>query len=96
MIYNMLLLIILNLICVGINITMFFLVIRAVMLWKKMSFFKAFDDAGKALVNAYTRMIDRLWSRMTQKHLTLKGNLLIGLVLLELTRVVIVGLAKLL
>ncbi len=95
-IYNRLFLVILNFVCVGINVTAFFLVVRAVLLWKEVSWLKPFDDAGKSLVNNYTKMIDRLWSQMAQKHLTPKGKLLIGLALLELTRIFVTGFAKLL
>lgn len=95
-IYNRLFLVILNFVCIGINVTAFFLVVRAVMCWKEVSWLKSFDDAGKALVDAYTEMINRLWSRMAQRRLALKGKLLIGLLLLELTRILIIGFAKLL
>ena len=95
-IYNRLFLAILNFVCVGINVTAFFLVVRAVLLWKEVSWLKPFDDAGKTLVNTYTKMIDRLWSQVAQKRLATKGKLLIGLVLLELTRIFVTGFAKLL
>jgi len=96
MIYNRLLLIILNLICVGINITMFFLIVRAVTLWKQISLLVAFNDAGKALVDGYAGIVGRLWGRITQKHLSLKGKLLIGFVLLEILRIIIAGFMNLL
>ncbi|MFC1780791.1 hypothetical protein ACFLZ8_00825 [Planctomycetota bacterium] len=95
-IYNILFLAILNFVCIGINVTAFFLVIRAVMLWKEVSWLKPFDDAGKNLVNSYTKMIERLWSRMTLRRLATKGKLLIGMVLLELARILVTGFAKLL
>ncbi|MBC8481581.1 MAG: hypothetical protein H8D47_02840 [Planctomycetes bacterium] len=95
-IYNRLFLVILNFVCVGINVTAFFLVVRAVLLWKEILWLKPFDDAGKTLVNSYTKIIDRLWSRMAQRHLALKGKLLIGLILLELSRILVTGLARLL
>jgi len=95
-IYTKLLWTILNFICVGINITAFFLIVRAVMLWKEISWLKSFDDAGKALVNIYTEMIDRLWNQMAHRHLAPKGKLLVGLVVLELTGILITGFAKLL
>ncbi len=95
-IYNRLFLAILNFACIGINVTAFFLIVRAVLLWKEVLWLKAFDDAGNTLVNTYTKRIGRLWSRMTQKQLTLKGKLLIGLVLLEMSRILIIGFTKLL
>ena len=93
-IYNRLFLAILNLVCIGINVTAFFLVVRAVLLWKEVSWLKPFDSAGKALVDTYTKMIDRLWSQVVQRRLAIKGKLLIGLVLLELTRIFVTGFAK--
>lgn len=74
----------------------FFLVVRAVMLWKEVSWLKSFDDAGKALVDTYTEIIGRLWNQMTHRHLAPKGKLLVGLVVLELTEFLITGFAKLL
>ncbi len=44
-IYNRLFLVILNFVCMGINVTAFFLVVRAVMCWKEVSWLKPFDDA---------------------------------------------------
>lgn len=95
-IYSRLLWAILSFACIGIDITAFFLVVRAVMVWKEVLWLKPFDEAGKALVHAYTETIDRLWSRMVQKHLAPRGKVLVGLVVLELTRIFIAGFAKLL
>jgi hypothetical protein len=96
MIYNRLLWIILNLVCIGINVIEFFLIVRAATLWKQVSLLVAFNDAGKALVDGYTGIVGRFWGKTTQKQLSLKGRLLIGFVLLELTRVIAVGITKLL
>ena len=95
-IYTKLLWTMLNFICVGVNITAFFLIVRAMMLWKEVSWLKSFDDAGKALVDTYTEMIGRLWNKIAQRHLAPKGKLLVGLVVLELTGFLITGFAKLL
>ena len=84
MIYNRLLLIIFNLVCLGINVIEFFLIVKAVTLWKQVSLLVAFNDAGKVLVDGYTGIVGRFWGQMTQKQLSLKGKLLIGFVLLEL------------
>lgn len=96
MVFESLLSVILNLIVTGINVTIFFLVIRAVMLWKNVRFLKGFDDAGTSLVNACTKIVGRLWGRLTHKHLTFKANLLIGLIMLELSKMMVVGLVRLL
>ena len=95
-IYNRLLWIILNLVCVGINIVEFFLIIRVVTSWKRMAFLAGFDDAGRNLVDGYTGKVGNLWRRMTQKQLSLKGKLLIGFLLLETLRIIAAGLISLL
>ena len=95
-IYSKLLLVILNLLCVAINITAFFLIVRAVMLFKEIAWLKPFNDAGRGLVESYSEMVDSLWNRITKKHLATKGKILIGLIALELARLFITGFVKLL
>jgi len=95
-IYSKLLLAILNLLCVAINITAFFVIIRAIMLWKEIAWLKPFDDVGKNLVYRYSEMIDRSWYRAMKRHLATKGKLLVGLVVLELARLLVTGTANLL
>jgi len=75
---------------------MFFLIVRTVTLWKQISLLVAFNDAGKALVDGYAGIVGRLWGRITQKHLSLKGELLVGFVLLEILRIIIAGFMNLL
>ena len=90
-IYSKLLLVILNLLCVAINITAFFLIVRAIMLFKEIAWLKLFDDAGKNLVYRYSEMIDSSWYRAMKRHLATKGKLL---VVLELARLFITGFVK--
>ena len=87
---------ILNLVCVGINIVEFFLIIRVVTSWKRIAFLAGFDDAGKTLIDSYTNKVGSLWHRMTQKQLSLRGKLLIGFLLLEILRIVASGFVNLL
>ncbi len=95
-IYSKLLLAILNLLCVAINIIAFFLIVRAIMLWKEIAWLKPFDDAGKNLVYRYSEMIDHSWYQAMKRHLATKGKLLVGLVVLELARLLVTGTANLL
>ena len=95
-IYNRLLWMILNLVCVGVNIVEFFLIIRIVTSWKRIAFLAGFDDAGRTLVDGYTGNVGSLWRRMTQKQLGIKGKLLIGFLLLETLRIIAVGFMSLL
>ena len=96
LIYSTLLLAILALLAMAIDITAFFMLVRAIMLWKEIVWLKPFDDAGKNLVYRYSEMIDRSWYRAMKRHLAPKGKLLVSLVALELTRLCIIALAKLL
>lgn len=95
-IYSKLLLAILNLLCVAINLTAFFLIVRMVMLWKEIAWLKPFNDAGKGLVESYSEMVNRSWNRLMKRRLAPKGKLLVGLVVLELARLLVTGAANLL
>ena len=94
-IYSKLLLVILNLLCMAINITVFFLIVRAIMLYRQIAWLKPFNDAGRGLVESYSGMVDRLWSRFMKKYLAPKGKLLVGLIALELVRLFIISISKL-
>jgi hypothetical protein len=95
LIYSTLMGVILYYVFLAIDITVFFLIVRAVTLWKKISWLKPFDEAGKRLVDDYTLFVGRLWTRIAHRHLAPKGRLLIGLVMLELTRFLLFGAARL-
>ena len=95
-IYSTLLLAILALLAMAIDITAFFMLVRVIMLWKEIAWLKPFDDAGKNLVYRYSEMIDRSWYRVMKRHLATKGKLLVGLVALELARLLVTGTANLL
>jgi hypothetical protein len=95
-IYSTLLLAILALLAMAIDITAFFMLVRVIMLWKEIAWLKPFDDTGKNLVYRYSEMIDRSWYRVMKRHLATKGKLLVGLVALELARLLVTGTANLL
>lgn len=86
---------ILNFVSIGIDILAFFLVVRAVILWKEIPWLKPFNDAGKGLIDGYTNVIDRLWNQIGRRHLTGKGKLLIGLGMLELANIFLFGAVRL-
>ena len=94
LIYSTHLGVLLYLVAFAIDITVFFLMIRAVTLWKKIWWLTPFNEAGKPLVDEYTLYVGRLWTRMAHKHLAPKGRILIGLVMLELVRFALVGAAR--
>ena len=71
------------------SIVQFFLLIRAVLLWKEVEWLRCFDVAGKDLVDRFSSVLDRLFYRVGRRHLSAKGNVIVGLILLELAKVLI-------
>ena len=74
-------------ICVGLDIAMFFLQIRLVMLWRNVNWLVPFDDAGKLLVNAVTAKVPQLLK--TQNPLSERGKLIVALVVFAIARVIV-------
>lgn len=95
LIYSTLICMTLYILTLAIDITVFFLIVRVVILWKKYSWLNPFNEAGKALVDEYTMFVDRLWARIINRNLAPKGRLLIGLVMLELARLLLFGISNL-
>lgn len=81
----------LSLVLTAIDITEFFLLVRAVMLFKEVAWLKHFDTAGKELTASYTTRIDSLFYRIKSKHLSERGRIIVSLVVLELVKVLIGG-----
>lgn len=94
-IYSTLICMILYISTLAIDITVFFLIVRTVTLGKEISWLKPFNEAGKSLVDEYTMFVDRLWYQIAHKNLALKGRLLIGLIILELARLLLFGMSSL-
>ncbi|MHC4680123.1 MAG: hypothetical protein ACYTEK_15660 [Planctomycetota bacterium] len=93
-IYSTLIGVTLYFVTLAIDITVFFLIVRAVTLWKEISWLKPFNEAGKTLVDDYTLFVGRLWTRIAHRCLAPKGRLLIGLVMLELVRFFLFSVAR--
>jgi len=77
---------VLNLICIGIDITMFFVLCRIVLMWRKIQWLEKLNDIGKGLVDALSAYTGQLWYKATQKRLSVKGELLLSIVALLLVR----------
>jgi hypothetical protein len=80
---------VLNLICIGIDITMFFVLCHIVLMWRKIPWLEKLNDIGKGLVDALAGYAGQLWYKATQKHLTIRGELLLSLMALLLLRIII-------
>jgi len=84
---NYLLMFFLYFICVGLDIAMFFLQIRLVVLWRNVNWLVPFDNAGKTLVNAVTTKVSQFLK--TRNPLSEKGKLIVALVAFAIARVIL-------
>lgn len=80
-------------ICVGIDIVMFFLQIRLVLLWRNIDWLVPFDNAGKSLVSTVTLKIPQFIK--TQNRLSEKGKLIIALVAFAIARIILGSILRL-
>lgn len=80
-----------HLVLTAINIVEFFLLVRAVLLWKEVAWLRSFDTSGESLVSSFTTSVDRLSYRVSNRHLSTRGGVVIGLLALELIRMMIAG-----
>ena len=74
-------------VCVGLDVVMFFLQVRLVLLWKNISWLTPFDNAGKTLVTAITSKVSQLLK--TQNPLSEKGRLVAALVVFAIARIIL-------
>jgi hypothetical protein len=84
----------LNLVCSGIDILVFFVVVRILVSWRSVNWLDMFDSAGGQLVNAFLGSVRGLWLRLTGRVLITRGQLAIGLVSLVLARSVVASIAR--
>ena len=82
--------IVLSFICNGIEIVMFFLLVRIILLFKSIQWLQTFDDAGRTLVDGVVGFVDRGVYRFWKRHLTTKSQLVLAFVLLEVCRVMLI------
>ncbi|MBW7991922.1 MAG: hypothetical protein FVQ84_18145 [Planctomycetes bacterium] len=74
-------------VCIGVDIAMFFLQIRLVVLWRNVNWLVPFDNAGKTLVNAVTTKVSQFFK--TQYPLSERGKLIVALIVFAIARVIL-------
>ncbi len=74
-------------VCVGLDIAMFFLQVRLVVLWKDVNWLIPFDNAGKSLVNVINAKVPQFLK--TQNPLSERGKLIIALVVFAIARIIL-------
>jgi len=74
-------------VCVGLDIAMFFLQIRLLVLWRNVNWLVPFDNAGETLVNVVTTKVSQFLK--TQNPLSERGKLIVALVAFAIARVIL-------
>ena len=83
-------------VCLGIDIVIFFLVIRLILNWRSIRFLDGFDKAGKTLVDGLTERIGRFCCFILKKTLSANGKLFVSITILSLAKYIFCSLIKLL
>ncbi len=74
-------------VCVGLDVAMFFLQIRLILLWRTVNWLVPFDNAGKSLVNTVTSKVPRFLK--TQNPLSERGKLIVALAVFAIARIIL-------
>jgi hypothetical protein len=82
--------------CIGMDIAIFFLLIRLVLMWRSDSWLEQLNEVGRQLVDALAAKVGRLWFRAVRKQLSCRGELLVGLTVLLFVRLTVCEVARLL
>lgn len=85
-----------SLLLLTIDITAFFLVVSTIMLVRPISWLLPFHHAGDALVRGYTGLVDHWWIRFHRRPLSLRCKHIVGLLILEVVRLILVSLVSIL
>ena len=81
--------VLLSLAVTGILIIEFFLLVRIVRLYRQVKWLSSFDQAGQRLVADAMSLVQRIWNQIATKPLSQKGQVIIGLAVLETLRITI-------
>ncbi len=76
----------------GIDILLFFLLVRLIQTWKRISWLASLDKIGAQLVEATTSRIGNILK--SNKNLTDKGRILFSIIVLTLIKFVLSGFLK--
>lgn len=86
----------LNIVCIGVDIALFFIGVRLVLMWRNISWLERLNDVGKGLVDALAASGGRLWYRAVQKKLSDRGELFVSVLALSIARLLLSEIAILL
>ncbi|MGD0572874.1 MAG: hypothetical protein ABSB11_07610 [Sedimentisphaerales bacterium] len=86
----------LNFICVAIELTMFWVIVKMILNRWMVNWLIPFDVAGKRLVDSYTNLVEKCWRKVSPTVLTSQGRLAVGLAILIISRFLIMVIAGIL
>ena len=81
--------------CIGIDIAIFFLVVRLLITRWHVGWLEGFNNAGKHLVDAITAKVGVLWYQMAQRRLSKRGELLLSILALYIAQFIVCAAARL-
>ena len=81
--------VLLSLAVTGILIIEFFLLVRLVRLCRQVKWLSSFDQAGQRLVADAMSLVQRIWNQIATARLSQKGQVIIGIAVLEILRIAI-------
>ena len=79
-------------VCIGLDVAIFFVQIRLILLWKNVSWLVPFDNVGRPLVNSLIRAASDLFR--TKRPLSQKGMLILVLLALIITRIILIAVLR--
>ena len=74
-------------ICISLDVAMFFLQIRLILMWKNIRWLAPFDNAGKLLVDTIAAKVPQLL--IARNPLSQRGRLIAALVVFALVRIIL-------
>ena len=74
-------------VCIGLDVAIFFMQIRLILLWKNVGWLVPFDNIGTPLVNSLTSTASGLFK--TKSRLSQKGMLIVVLLVFVMTRIIL-------
>jgi len=78
-----------NLLCVGVDIIIFFMVIRFLSMWRSIIFVEELNLIVKNMIDRLIVLTKQCWNRLNQKHLSDKTAALVAFLILVIIRFVI-------
>jgi len=81
--------VILNLLCIGLDIAIFFMIVRIIILWQSIPLLEKFNYIGKDLIDIIVKNICMLWDKAKRKSLSEKGRLFFSLTTLVFVRFIL-------